>query len=185
MIHKSNHKPADQFHFCQGSLENKPQIKAEERGFVHLDIQHFSEVYPLNGLIKSPQSTQRAQSSAIPVTTYEKAAPSRFRTRMTRIFTDKPQRSQRTQRRMANLYTLRMLYGILRLFTALKTRIYTYQCASASDCISSTFLYVHPRQILSMKEKTATSYYALINKDNTIFNQKSDLNDRHLLLQRA
>jgi len=45
----------------------------------------------LNGLNKSPQSTQRTQSLAIPVNTYEKATASRFRTRMTRIariFTD-------------------------------------------------------------------------------------------------
>jgi hypothetical protein len=42
----------------------------------------------VNGLTESPQ---RAQSSSIPVITYEKAAASRFRTRMTRIariFTD-------------------------------------------------------------------------------------------------
>ncbi|MBU3966502.1 MAG: hypothetical protein KKG76_03870 [Euryarchaeota archaeon] len=39
----------------------------------------------------SPQRAQRTQSAAIPVTMYEKAAASRFRTRMTRIariFTD-------------------------------------------------------------------------------------------------
>jgi hypothetical protein len=39
----------------------------------------------------SPQRAQRTQSSAIPVTMYEKAAASRLRTRMTRIariFTD-------------------------------------------------------------------------------------------------
>lgn len=35
--------------------------------------------------IKAPQSTQRAQSLAIPVNTYEKALASRFRTRMIRI----------------------------------------------------------------------------------------------------
>jgi hypothetical protein len=72
-------------------LENKPQINADERRFVNLNIQRFYEFYPVNGLTKSPQSTQRAQSSAIPVSTYETAAPSRFRTRMTRIariFTD-------------------------------------------------------------------------------------------------
>jgi hypothetical protein len=38
-----------------------------------------------HGLLKSPQSTQRAQSCATPVTTFEKAAASRFRTRVTRI----------------------------------------------------------------------------------------------------
>jgi hypothetical protein len=45
----------------------------------------------VSGLTKSPQSTQRAQSLNIPVDAYEKAAASRFRTRMTRIariFTD-------------------------------------------------------------------------------------------------
>jgi hypothetical protein len=49
------------------------------------------KIEPANGLIKSLQSPQRAQSSTIPVTTYEKATPSRFRTRMiriARIFTD-------------------------------------------------------------------------------------------------
>jgi hypothetical protein len=57
----------------------------------NLDVQRFSEVYQGNSQIKSPQNKQRAQSTAIPVTTYEKAAPSRLRTRMTRIariFTD-------------------------------------------------------------------------------------------------
>jgi hypothetical protein len=67
---------------------SKPQINAGERRFVHLDIQPFSEVYPVNGLTKSPQSTQRAQISAMPVITYVKAALSRFRTRIARIFTD-------------------------------------------------------------------------------------------------
>jgi hypothetical protein len=49
------------------------------------------ELFPIinkNGLTKSPQ---RSQSSAIPVTMYEKAAAARFRTRMpriARIFTD-------------------------------------------------------------------------------------------------
>jgi len=109
-------------HSCLGILKNKPQIMAprvtplegvstyalrglgvrgvenpqgfgiDERRFVNLNIQPFSEVYQRNSPIKSPQSTQRAQSSAIPVTTYEKATPSRFRTRMTRIgriFTDR------------------------------------------------------------------------------------------------
>jgi hypothetical protein len=64
---------------------------ADERRFVNLNIQHFSEVYPVNGLTVSPQSAQRAQRIAIPVTRYEKAAPSRLRTQMTRItriFTD-------------------------------------------------------------------------------------------------
>ena len=45
----------------------------------------------LNLLENKQQSTQRAQSLAIPFNTYEKAAASRFRTRMTRIariFTD-------------------------------------------------------------------------------------------------
>ncbi|HEX7574925.1 MAG TPA: hypothetical protein VF360_00980 [Candidatus Methanoperedens sp.] len=72
-------------------LENKPQINADERRFVNLDILRSSEVYPENDIIISPQSMQKAQSSAIPVTTYEKATVSRFRTRMTRIariFTD-------------------------------------------------------------------------------------------------
>src|SRR5659263_369908 len=42
-------------------------------------------------MTESPQSTQKAQSSTIPVKTYEKATPARLRTRMTRIsriFTD-------------------------------------------------------------------------------------------------
>jgi len=46
------------------------------------------ELFPIineNGLT---ESLQRTQSSSIPVTTYETAAASRFRTRMTRIFTD-------------------------------------------------------------------------------------------------
>jgi hypothetical protein len=62
-----------------------------ERRFVNLNIQCFSEVYPVNGLIKSPQTMRGTQSSSIPVVTYETAAASRFRTRMTRIariFTD-------------------------------------------------------------------------------------------------
>jgi hypothetical protein len=34
----------------------KPQINADERRFVDLDIQHLSEVYQGNSLLKSPQS---------------------------------------------------------------------------------------------------------------------------------
>jgi hypothetical protein len=134
-------------------------------------------------------------------------------TRIARIFTDifipsasvfhslnnKPQRSQRTQIRIANLCALCVLCGGLTLFTANDektnskggtkiTRIYTYPCASVSSAqsvfhsVSYALTYVHPRLILSMQEKTAAFYYALINKVNTIFYQKSDLNDRHLLL---
>ncbi|HWR26479.1 MAG TPA: hypothetical protein VN316_01235 [candidate division Zixibacteria bacterium] len=49
----------------------KPQINADERRFVNLNIQYFSEIYKRNSLIKSPQSTQRAQSAAIPAPIYE------------------------------------------------------------------------------------------------------------------
>ncbi len=52
-----------QIHSWLNLLENKPQMNADERRFVNLNIQHSSEVYPVNGLIKSPQSTQRTQSS--------------------------------------------------------------------------------------------------------------------------
>jgi len=109
-------------------------------------IKHFTDDYKRNSLTKSPQS------SGIPVTTYEKAAASRFITRI--------------------------------------ARIYTYPCVSASS-VQSAFYYtlssfcVHPRLILSMQEKTTAFYYALLNKANTIFNQKSDLHDRHFLLQRT
>ncbi len=74
-----------------GYIETEPQINADERRFFLLNIQHLSEVYQGNGLIKSPQSTQRSQSFAIPATTYETAPPSRRGTRMkriARIFTD-------------------------------------------------------------------------------------------------
>jgi hypothetical protein len=54
----------NQTHSCLHLLENKPQINADERRFVNLNIQHFSEVYKRNSLIKSPQSTQRSQSIA-------------------------------------------------------------------------------------------------------------------------
>ncbi len=77
-----------QTHSCLNLLENKPQINADERRFVHLNFQHFFEVYAVNDWTKSPQM---AGSSAMPVTLYEKASASRFRTRMTRIariFTD-------------------------------------------------------------------------------------------------
>jgi hypothetical protein len=126
-------------------------------------------------------------------------------TRIGRIFTDildqcefrfqspnnKPQRSQRTQSRIAKLCALCVLCGGSTLFTACKTWIYTYPCASVSSArsafhsVPSVFICVHLRLILSMKEKAAAFCYALINKSNTIFNQKSDLNDRHFLLQRA
>ncbi|HEX7575259.1 MAG TPA: hypothetical protein VF360_02690 [Candidatus Methanoperedens sp.] len=81
----------DKVHSCLNLSKNKPQINADERRFVNLNIQNIS-VYRENSLIESPQSTQRAQRCATPVTTFEKAAASRFRTRMTwiaRIFTDK------------------------------------------------------------------------------------------------
>jgi hypothetical protein len=71
----------------RGYRETEPQITADERRFVNLDIQPFSEVYQGNSPIKSPQ---RSQSSEIPVTAYEPAPPSRRGTRMTdikRIFT--------------------------------------------------------------------------------------------------
>jgi len=63
----------------------KPQINADERRFVNLDIQHLSEVYQGNSLLKSPQSTHRSQSLAIPATAYEPAPSSRQGTRMTKI----------------------------------------------------------------------------------------------------
>jgi len=75
----------------RGYRENKPQINADKRRFVNLNIR-LSEVYQRNSLIKSPQSTQRSQSLAIPATAYEPAPPSRQGTRMTpigRIFTDR------------------------------------------------------------------------------------------------
>src|SRR5659263_42671 len=98
-------------------------------------------------LIFIPVHRDKWQSSAIPVTTYEKATASRFRTRMTRIFADvvdscaslfhspdnKPQRSQRTQSRIANLCALLVLCGRLTLFTAWLTRIYTYPRVSAQS----------------------------------------------------
>jgi hypothetical protein len=114
---------------------------------------------------------------------------------------NKPQRSQRTQSKIANLCALCVLCGGLTLFTAndektnskgrpKMTRIYPYPCVSAFSA-QSVFYYtpslfcVHPRLIVSMQEKTAAFYYALITKANTIFNPKSDLNDRHFLLQRT
>ena len=71
-----------QAHSCLNLLENKPQINADERRFVNLNIQQVSETYQENSL------TESMQSSAMPVITYEKAAASRLRTRMTRICTD-------------------------------------------------------------------------------------------------
>lgn len=112
-------------------MTDKTQMNSDESRFVHLNVQHFSEVYSVNSLTESPQSTQRAQSAAIPVTKYEKAASSRLRTRIVRIFTDifewcaslfhpsnnKPQRAQRTKSIIANLCALRVLCGALTLFT--------------------------------------------------------------------
>jgi len=110
---------------------------------------------------------EKWQRFAIPVTTYETAAASRFRTRMTRIrriFTDifdscaslfhspdnKPQRSQS---RIAKLCALRVLCGGLTLFTSWITRIFTNPCASVSSvlsvfyCHTSAFICVHLRLI--------------------------------------
>jgi hypothetical protein len=50
-----------------------------------LNIQHLSEVYQGNELIKSPQSKQRSQSSAISANKHETASSSRRGTRITRI----------------------------------------------------------------------------------------------------
>jgi hypothetical protein len=82
-------------HVCPAGIRGFPLPKgnrdADERKFVNINILHFYEVNPENGLTKPPQSMQKAQRSAIPVTNYEKAAQSRLRTRMTRIariFTD-------------------------------------------------------------------------------------------------
>ena len=63
----------------------KPQINADERRFVDFNIQHFSELFPENYLIKSPQSTQSTQSATIPAIRNEKAPPPRRGTRMARI----------------------------------------------------------------------------------------------------
>jgi hypothetical protein len=158
----------NQAHSCLNLLENKPQINADERRFVNLNIQHLSELYQGNSL--TDIFDQCASLFHPP--------------------NNKPQRSQRTQSRIANLCALHVIYGRLTLFTAWLTRIYPYPCASASSA-QSVFYYtpslfcVHPRLILSMLEKTAAFYHTSINKANTIFNQKSDLNDRYLLLQRA
>ena len=46
----------------------KPQMNADERRFVDLNIRYFSEVYKRNSVIKSPQ---RSQSAAIPAPIYE------------------------------------------------------------------------------------------------------------------
>jgi hypothetical protein len=133
----------NQAHSCLNLLENKPQINADERRFVNLNILQVSEVYQENSL------TESMQGSAIPISTYETVTASRFRTQMTRIariFTDifdrfaslfnspdnKPQRSQRTQSRIAKLCALGVLFDGLTLFTAWLTRINTYPRASAS-----------------------------------------------------
>jgi len=145
-------------------VENPQGFGIDERRFVNLNIQHISGVYQENSL------TESMQSSVIPVATYEKATASRFRTRMTRIgriFTDifhscaslfhspdnKPQRSQRTQSRIAKLCALRVLCGGLTLFTSWITRIFTNPCASVSSvlsvfyCHTSAFICVHLRLI--------------------------------------
>jgi hypothetical protein len=51
----------NQVHSWLNLLKNKPQMNADERRFVNLNIQHLSEVYQGNSRIKSPQ---RAQSIA-------------------------------------------------------------------------------------------------------------------------
>jgi len=102
----------------RGDRENKPQINADERRFVNLDIQHLSEVYQGNSLLKSPQSTQRSQSSALPASAYEPAPPSQRGTRMTRIG---------------------------RIFTDPRASVSSAQ--SAFYCLPSAFYCVHPRLI--------------------------------------
>ncbi|CAG0960289.1 hypothetical protein METP3_00786 [Methanosarcinales archaeon] len=110
----------------RGYRENKPQINADKRRFVNLDIQHLSEVYQRNSLIKSPQSTQSTQSSAIPATAYEPAPPSRRGTRMTRI---------------------------ARISTDLRASASSVQ--SAFYCFPSAFYCVHPRLIFCRKRQEA------------------------------
>ena len=66
-------------------------LQRRDSGRHHLRLIFVSLSDRSHGLLKSPQSVQRSQSTAIPVATYEKAAPSRLRTRMkriARIFTD-------------------------------------------------------------------------------------------------
>ena len=53
-----------------------------------MNILPGNSIFAGNNLIKSPQSTQRSQSLAIPATAYEPAPPSQRGTRMMRIFTD-------------------------------------------------------------------------------------------------
>jgi len=57
---KENIEPCNnnQAHSWLNLLKNKPQINADERRFVNLNIQHLSEVYQGNSRIKSPQSRQ-------------------------------------------------------------------------------------------------------------------------------
>jgi len=66
----------DKAHSYLDLLENKPQINADERRFVNLNIKRFSEVYPANDLIISPQRSQRP---SMPVNMYKMAAASRLR----------------------------------------------------------------------------------------------------------
>jgi len=60
-------------------------LQRRDSGRHHLRLIFVSLSDRSHGLLKSPQSTQRAQSCATPVTTFEKPAASRFRTQMTRI----------------------------------------------------------------------------------------------------
>jgi hypothetical protein len=109
------------------------KINNAVRDFVHRKGRKDSLIWLY--AIKHREHREKWQSTALPVTTYETAAASRFRTRMTRIariFTDigdqfafrfnsldnKLQRSQRTQSRMANLCALRVLCCGLTLFPA-------------------------------------------------------------------
>jgi len=75
----------------RGYRETEPQINADERGFVDLNLQLLPTVYSTT---KSPQSAQRTQSAEL-FATFElrsgKRPKTRRRTRMTRIqriFTD-------------------------------------------------------------------------------------------------
>jgi hypothetical protein len=48
----------NQAHSWLNLLKNKPQINADERRFVNLNIQHLSEVYKINSRVKVPQKSQ-------------------------------------------------------------------------------------------------------------------------------
>ena len=141
-----------QIHSWLNLLENKPQMNADERRFVNLDIWRFSDVYQRNSQIKSPQSTQRRAarifaSSALwfekinnelKRTPYELTLPEFVSVRISSVF----------------FLCSFMKQGFIADF-AVKSRSYLRGLFDINSAYVAAFIRIHPRLIFRRKTQEA------------------------------